>query len=332
MESANGDLSAIFTRQNTLNLTHLALNLSHYVNGVARRHAEVSRLMFGKHQVDAISNGVHAATWTAPSFQRLFDFQIPGWRADNYSLRYALSISPHELWDAHIGAKNQLFAYVREKAHVDLDPQILTLGFARRSTPYKRPDLLLSDPGRLEAIAARVGKLQIIFGGKAHPNDSGGKEIIQRILRMKNVPRSGLRIIYLENYDMQIARLMTAGVDVWLNTPLPPLEASGTSGMKAALNGVPSLSILDGWWLEGCIEGVTGWAIGDHHVSTAGEADRSVRDATSLYDQLELVVAPLFYRERPRFIEVMRHAIALNGSFFNTQRMVQQYVSKAYAG
>ena len=331
MEPANGDLSTIFTRQNTLNLTHLALNLSHYVNGVARRHAEVSRLMFGKHQVDAISNGVHAATWTAPAFQRLFDLQIPGWRTDNYSLRYALSISPHELWDAHIEAKNQLFAYIREKAHIDLDPQILTLGFARRSTPYKRPDLLLSDPGRLEAIAARVGKLQIIFGGKAHPNDSGGKEIIQRIFRMKNVARSGVRIIYLENYDMQLARLMTAGVDVWLNTPLPPLEASGTSGMKAALNGVASLSILDGWWLEGCIEGVTGWAIGDHHVSTAAEADRNVRDATSLYDQLELVVAPLFYRERPRFIEVMRHAIALNGSFFNTQRMVQQYVSKAYS-
>ena len=332
MDPANGDMSTLFTRQNTLNLTHLALNLSHYVNGVARRHAEVSRLMFGKHQVDAISNGVHAATWTAPSFQRLFDLQIPGWRADNYSLRYALSISPHELWDAHIEAKNRLLANVREKAHVDLDPQILTLGFARRSTPYKRPDLLLSNPGRLEAIAARVGKLQIIFGGKAHPNDSGGKEIIQRILRMKDTPPSGVRIIYLENYDMQIARLMTAGVDVWLNTPLPPLEASGTSGMKAALNGVPSLSILDGWWLEGCIEGVTGWAIGDHRVSAAAEADRNVRDATLLYDQLELVVAPLFYRDRPRFIEVMRHAIALNGSFFNTQRMVQQYVSKAYAG
>jgi starch phosphorylase len=217
-------------------------------------------------------------------------------------------------------------------ARVELDSQVLTLGFARRSTPYKRPDLLLTDPARLEAIVSRVGGLQVIYAGKAHPNDSGGKEIIQRILRVRDTSRSGVRIVFLENYDMQVARLMTAGVDVWLNTPLPPLEASGTSGMKAALNGVPSLSVLDGWWLEGCVEGVTGWAIGDHEVSIASGADRDAHDAGSLYDQLEHVVAPLYYRERPRFIDVMRHAIALNGAFFNTQRMVQQYVLKAYSG
>ncbi|MBL9209078.1 MAG: alpha-glucan family phosphorylase [Opitutaceae bacterium] len=331
LHPANGDLRDLFDRRNTLNLTLLALNLSHYVNGVARRHAEVSRVMFGKPQVDAISNGVHAGTWAAPSFQELFDRHIPGWRSDNYSLRYALSIPTDELWAAHVAAKGRLLAWVREHGGVEFDPQVLTLGFARRATPYKRPALVLSDPARLAALAARVGRLQIVFAGKAHPNDSGGKEIIQRILSRRGRLGPDVEIVYLENYDLEIARRVTAGVDVWLNTPLPPLEASGTSGMKAALNGVPSLSILDGWWLEGCIEGVTGWSIGDHHVSDAPAADRDAQDTRSLYDQLEHVVAPLFYRERPRFLEVMRSAIALNGSFFNTQRMVQQYVLKAYA-
>ena len=332
MEQPDGDLSGLFTARNTLNLTYLALNLSHYVNGVARRHAEVSRRMFRKEQVDAISNGVHAATWTARPFQTLFDRHIPGWREDNFSLRYASCIPGDELWDAHLAAKQQMVSWIREHAGVKLDPQVLTLGLARRSTPYKRPDLLLADPGRLEAIAAHAGRLQIVFGGKAHPNDTGGKEIIQRILRMRETLRASVPIVYLENYDMQLGQILTAGVDVWVNTPLPPLEASGTSGMKAALNGVPSLSVLDGWWLEGCIEDVTGWGIGDHDVSAAAETVRNADDATALYDQLEHAVAPRFYGDRPRFITMMRQAIALNGSFFNTQRMVQQYALKAYCG
>lgn len=332
LQHTNGDLESLFDRRNTLNLTLLALNLSHYVNGVARRHAEVSRRLFGKPQVDAISNGVHVATWTSPSLQQVFDRHIPGWRADNDSLRYALSIPTSEIWAAHLAAKERLLAWVGERNGTIFDPQVLTLGVARRSTPYKRTDLLLADPARLAAIAARAGRLQIVFAGKAHPNDSGGKEIIQRILRLRGQVGPGVGIVYLENYDMEIARLVTAGVDVWVNTPLPPLEASGTSGMKAALNGVPSLSILDGWWLEGCIEGVTGWSIGDHQVAETPGGDRNAADVRSLYDRLEHVVAPLFYRDRPRFLEMMRYAIALNGSFFNTQRMVEQYVLKAYAG
>jgi starch phosphorylase len=332
MAEPDGDLAGIFVPQNTLNLTHLALNLSHYVNGVAMRHAEVSRRLFGKYQIDAISNGVHAATWTAPAFQALFDAHIPGWRVDNFSLRYALSIPSHELWAAHLTAKEAFFAFIGERTGVRLDPLVLTLGFARRFTPYKRAELLLADPGRLEAIAGRGGGVQVVFAGKAHPNDSGGKEIIQRILRLRDTLRGKIRLVYLENYDLRIARQMVAGVDVWLNTPLPPMEASGTSGMKAALNGVPSLSVLDGWWLEGCIEGVTGWAVGGDQGSAGGSGDRTAQDASSLYDQLEHAVVPLFYRDRGRFIDVMRQAIALNGSFFNTQRMVEQYVLKAYAG
>lgn len=325
------ELREVFVPQNTLNLTYLALALSRFVNGVANRHAEVARHMFGKNQIDAISNGVHAATWTSAPFQALFDRHIPDWRADNFSLRYALSIPSAELWAAHFKMKEALFAWVRDHLGVTMDAQTLTLGSARRATAYKRPDLLFTDMERLKGIAARAGKVQVIFAGKAHPNDSGGKEAIQRIRRLRDAAPAGVQIVYLDNYDLGIARQLTAGVDVWLNTPLPPLEASGTSGMKAALNGVPSLSVLDGWWLEGCIEGATGWSIGDHQLAPASGADRTASDAASLYDQLEHVVLPLFYRERPRFIQVMRQAIALNGSFFNTQRMVQQYVMKAYS-
>ncbi|HEU4679063.1 MAG TPA: alpha-glucan family phosphorylase, partial [Terrimicrobiaceae bacterium] len=170
-------------------------------------------------------------------------------------------------------------------------------------------------------------RIQVVYGGKAHPADREGKELIKRIFQAKETLRHDIRIAYVENYDMELGALLTAGVDVWLNTPLPPLEASGTSGMKAAINGVPSLSILDGWWIEGCIEGVTGWAI-DSAVPLAG--DRTPHDAASLYDKLEQTVIPLFYANRTGFIDVMRHAIALNGSFFSTQRMLLQYVLKAY--
>ena len=329
-EPGTYDPSDIFRRDYVLNLTHLGLNLCHFVNGVAKRHAEVSRRLFAKFHIDEITNGVHAATWTAPAFHELFDRHMPGWEEDNFSLRYALNIPPSQLWEAHATTKRRLLDHIRATTGVTLEPETLTLGIARRMTPYKRADLLLQDVGRLKAIAAKVGRLQIVFGGKAHPNDSGGKEIIQHILRLRDSLLPEVAIVYLENYDMELAKVLIAGVDIWVNTPLPPMEASGTSGMKAALNGVPSFSILDGWWLEGCIEGVTGWAIGSGTVNPDADGRRSDEDAAAMYDKLEQVVAPLYYGDRARFLEVMRHAIALNGSFFNTQRMMQQYVLKAY--
>lgn len=332
LQADNGEPNPadIFSPHHTLNLTYLALNLSHYVNGVAKRHAEVSRGLFGKPQIEAITNGVHAATWTSPPFQALFDRHIPGWRADNFSLRYAHGLAGSELWAAHVEAKRRLLDHIRDRGHGTLDGAVLTLGVARRAAAYKRANLLLTDEARLKAVAAQHGRLQVIFAGKAHPNDHGGKEIIQSILRRREALRPEVEVVFLENYDLALARLLVAGVDVWVNTPLPPFEASGTSGMKAALNGVPSLSVLDGWWVEGCIEGATGWGIGNASTAEATEAQRSPQDAASLYDKLEHVVAPLFYRDRDGFIDVMRHTIALNGSFFNTQRMVQQYVLKAY--
>ena len=325
-----GTVGGPLRSEDMLNMTYLALNLSHYVNGVAKKHAEVSRHMFAEYQVDAITNGVHAATWTSPAFQALFDRHIAGWREDNFSLRYALGIPSSEVWQAHCAAKRELVQHVNHETNAGLDVDVLTLGFARRTATYKRADLLFRDPGRLRGISAKAGRLQIIYAGKAHPHDQEGKQLIQRIFQARDALKTDIRICYLPNYDLDLGRKLVAGVDVWLNTPEPPMEASGTSGMKAALNGIPSFSVLDGWWIEGCIEGVTGWALGDRCDITTNPGDRAVCDAASLYDKLEHVIIPLFYRERERFLDVMRHAIALNGSFFNTQRMVLQYVVRAY--
>jgi starch phosphorylase len=323
------EMKDIFCCGDLLNMTFLALNLSHYVNGVAKKHGEITRLMFAGYNIDAITNGVHAATWVADSFSELYDRYMTGWRQDNCSLRYALSIPKQEMWLAHMGAKKSLVHYVNSETNAGMDSDVFTIGFARRAATYKRADLLFSDIDRLRAIATLRGGLQIVYAGKAHPQDEAGKGQIERIFHARELLRDKIKIAYLQNYNMEIGKKMTAGVDIWLNTPQPPMEASGTSGMKAAVNGVPSLSVLDGWWIEGCIEGVTGWSIGPPDGAAAASADHS-EDAASLYDKLERIVMPLYYYNRDDFLEVMRHAIALNGSFFNTHRMLQQYVLKAY--
>src|SRR5262249_16331738 len=275
--------------------------------------------------INSITNGVHASTWTSPALQALFDRRIPEWRADNYYLRYAIGIPLQEIRQAHAEAKRALIAEISRRNGVALDPKVFTIGFARRATPYKRPDLVISNPDRLLQIADSVGPVQIIFGGKAHPHDVGGKELIRRIHEASAKLADVVKIVYVENYEMDIAAKMVAGVDLWLNNPMRPLEASRTSGMKAALNGVPRLSVLEGWWSEGHVEGVTGWSIG----SSSAEGDQS-KDAADLFLKLERVILPLFYGLPFAYAEVMRSAIALNGSFFNTQRMVEQYVRNAY--
>lgn len=312
-----------------LNMTYLALNLSRYVNGVARKHTEVSRLMFGGYHIDSITNGVHAATWTSEAFQDLFDRHMPGWREINCSLRYACSIPEEEIWQAHQDNKRRLLEYVNRVEATNFELESFTIGFARRATAYKRADLLFHDIERLRKMASRIGPLQIVYAGKAHPQDQAGQDLIRSIFDVKRKLKTPIQLVYLENYDIEIGRLLTSGVDLWLNTPQPPLEASGTSGMKAALNGVPSLSILDGWWIEGHMEGITGWAIGENHRQPSSGDDRE-NDACSLYQKLEEVVLPLYYRERNRYIEVMRNATGLNGSFFNTDRMVSEYLCQAY--
>ncbi|PYU76057.1 MAG: alpha-glucan family phosphorylase [Acidobacteria bacterium] len=315
----------------SLNMTQLALSLSTYVNGVAKQHGETSRQMFPEARIEAITNGVHAGTWTSPAFQQLFDRYIPSWREDNYSLRSALGLPAEEVWAAHLIAKHDLLEMVREKTGLQFDPEAFTIGFARRATGYKRADLILADLDRLRQIVKNAGSFQIIYAGKAHPNDGGGKDIIRRIFQAKRALRRTVPVVFLDDYNLELGGKMTSGVDLWLNTPQFPLEASGTSGMKAALNGVPSLSILDGWWVEGHIEGVTGWCIGESRRSAAGSAATdNAAEAESLYNQLEGVILPMYYNDRAKFLAVMQHAIAINGSFFNTQRMVQQYITDAY--
>jgi len=216
-----------------------------------------------------------------------------------------------------------LIDHVQETTGISLAPDVPILGFARRMTAYKRPDLLFADLDRLRAVA-RAHPFCVVMAGKAHPQDDGGKRLIQDVLRRRHDLFSQPMLVFLPNYDLTLAALLTAGCDVWLNTPLPPLEASGTSGMKAALNGVPSLSVLDGWWVEGCVEGVTGWAVGD------GRSESSGNDAASLYDKLERAVLPLYEGERKQWIKVMKGAISKNGSTFTAQRMIRRYAADAY--
>jgi starch phosphorylase len=314
--------------KNMLDMTYLALYFSRYVNGVAMRHGEVSRGMFPHYPINAITNGVHAVTWTAMPFRNLYDHHIPKWRHDNFYLRYAVNIPLDEIQSAHAQTKRDLLEWVQQRTSIRLDEEVMTIGFARRSTAYKRADLLFSDLDRLKGIARHVGPVQVIYGGKAHPRDEEGKALIRRIFEASAKVGDAVRVAYLENYDMALARDLCAGVDLWLNTPQRPQEASGTSGMKAALNGVPSLSVLDGWWIEGHVEGVTGWAISDGQVLT----EDATCDAASLYDKLECVILPMFYQRPTAFAEVRRSSIALNGAFFNTQRMIFQYLRNAYFG
>lgn len=321
------DVLKMLAGEDNLNMTLLALNLSKYINGVAKKHGEVSQSMFPGYQIESITNGIHSYTWTCDSFKRLFDKYIPGWANDPFSLRYALSIPKIEIWAAHVEAKKNLIDYLNSQPNGGFDYRVLTIGFARRAATYKRTDLVFSDINRLIHISNNIGKIQFVFSGKAHPKDWPGKELIKRIFLNINQLKGKIKIIYLENYDIELGKMLTSGVDLWLNTPQRPNEASGTSGMKAAHNGVPSLSVLDGWWIEGHIENVTGWSIGPRATDSTGNGQN---DAHELYEKLETMIVPMFYNECDKWIEIMQHSIAINASFFNTHRMVQQYVLNSY--
>ncbi|MGM5484056.1 MAG: alpha-glucan family phosphorylase [Nanobdellota archaeon] len=312
------------------NMTYLALNNSSHINGVAKKHKDISRKMFPGYQIDSITNGVHSVTWTCSSFRNIFDKYIPGWRKDNFMLRYALNIPKNEIWKAHEERKKELIDFVNRTTDTGMSYDTLTIGFARRAATYKRADLILRDVERLKKIAENR-PLQIIMAGKAHPNDDAGKGMIKHVFDIIESLPDNIKIVYLPNYEMWLGQLMTSGVDVWLNTPLRPLEASGTSGMKAAHNGVPHFSILDGWWLEGHVENVTGWSIGAR-MDDPEQASDDENDAKDLYKKLEEVIIPLFYDNKDGWIKMMHHTISHNASFFNTQRMVSQYVMNCYFG
>ena len=305
-----------------MNMTYLALRFSRFVNGVAMQHGKVSQKMFPEYKVYSITNGVHAATWLSESFQELFDKEIANWRTDNRYFRSVYGIDPARITACHVKNKHRLFSTLAKRTGHYFNPNMLTLGFARRVATYKRASLLLHDPARLVSIAQKIGGLQILFAGKAHPADTAGKGLIREVYEAAaKLNSAALKIYYIENYDWELGALLTQGVDVWVNTPRRPYEASGTSGMKAALNGVPSLSVLDGWWIEGCAEDTTGWAIED------GENEEA--EANSLYEKLEKRIAPL-YANPTAWAHIQQHCIGINGTFFNTNRMLSQYLSNAY--
>jgi len=311
-----------------LNMTLLGLNLSAFVNGVAKKHGEVSKSMFPGYEIHAITNGVHSFTWTCEDLKAVYDRYLPGW-AHEPSLFVRVGVIPdEELWAAHQAAKLRLVELVAARTGRSLSPEVLTFGFARRATAYKRADLLFTDLERLRRIAG--GKLQVIYAGKAHPRDEQGKRLIEAIHRCARALGEDIPVVYLENYDMDLALRLISGVDVWLNTPLRPREASGTSGMKAAHNGVLNFSVLDGWWIEGHIEGFTGWAIGPPATETSLVDTDDAQDVESLYEHLERKIIPLYYGDRHTWVRMMQNAIGKNAYFFNTHRMMRRYVTEAY--
>jgi len=312
-----------------LNMTLFALNLSAYINGVAKKHREVSREMFPGYEIHSITNGIHSYTWTCESFRKLYDKYLPGWANEPELLVRVDGIPDEEVWHAHTEAKKVLIDYVNKETDAGMDYNILTLGFARRATGFKRPDLIFSDMEKLKRINRRE-KIQIIYAGKAHPRDESGKRLIEEIFGYIDRLKDEVKVAYLKNYDMDLAGKLVSGVDVWLNTPLPPLEASGTSGMKAAHNGVINFSVLDGWWIEGRVEGVTGWSIGPDPDERLAMEEGRLRERDDLYNKLEYIIIPMFYQRRDEWIRMMENSIGKIAYYFNSHRMMRRYVTEAY--
>lgn len=330
-----------------LNMTHLALSLSGWVNGVARRHAEVARTLYPGYRVRAVTNGVHVGEWAHPAIAKLFDATLPGWRHDPETLLRADRLDPAALWSAHEEAKRGLVEEVAARTGRRLDPALPTFGFARRMTGYKRPDLIFSDMARLRAIADKY-PFQIVMAGKAHPKDAAGKAAIGQIALASKALGDTLPVVFVPGYDMALARHLVGGCDVWLNNPLPPMEASGTSGMKASLNGLLNFSVMDGWWIEACEEGVTGWAVDHYEAAALAEpespsvetpkagflpldaAEGPEAHARLLYEKLEGTILPLYHDDRAGWVRMMGQAISRIGPVFNSQHMMRRYASEAY--
>jgi len=315
--------------QDEVNMTLLALNLSRYVNGVAKRHRDYSEELFPRHHITAITNGIHSATWTCQCFRRLYDKYIPGWANEPELLTRADEIPNEDMWEAHEEAKRETLSFVADRTNVSMDLDTLTIGFARRATAYKRHDLFFSDIERLKEIN-KTGKIQAIFAGKAHPKDESGKILIGKVYSHIKELKGVMKAVYLQDYDIDVAAKLTSGVDVWLNTPLPPYEASGTSGMKATHNGVLNFSVLDGWWIEGHIEGVTGWSIGPRPDDPVSEMKRREYELKDLYSKLEYIIIPLFYKRRDEWIRMMKESITKLAYYFNSHRMMRRYATEAY--
>ena len=329
LETVELSLLKQYGGEERLNMTRLALKLSNYVNGVAKRHQEISSQMFSGYEIHAITNGVHSFTWTGESYRKIYDKYLPGWAIEPELLAKVEIIPDCEIWQAHEEQKKGLIEFANQKANGNLRDDVFTLGFARRVTEYKRPTLLFSNIERLRSISKK-GTVQVIFSGKAHPRDEGGKRLIEQIYSYSKKLKGDIEIVFLENYNMDIAARIVGGVDVWLNTPLRPMEASGTSGMKAAHNGVINFSVLDGWWIEGWIENLTGWAIGPHSAQALDDQNHALQESEDLYNKLEYVITPMFYERHDEWIRLMKNSIGKIAYYFNSHRMMRRYVTDAY--
>ncbi len=323
------DIIKEYASADVLNMTRLALNLSGFINGVAKKHGETTQKMFPGYKIRSITNGIHPHTWAHPASMELYDKYLPGWAKEPTLLIRVEVISHEEIWEAHYRAKRELVDYINSNYQRNFSYDTFTIGFARRASTYKRHTLLFRDLRRFK----RIGKsfpMQIVFAGKAHPNDNPGKEMIKEIFSYIDKLEDDIKIVYLENYNMEVAKKMVPGVDIWLNTPKRPMEASGTSGMKAALNGVVNFSVLDGWWVEGCIEGVTGWSIGPFSDEKFSPQEMEVRERQDLYGKLEYAILPMFYEQRDHWIEMMKNSIGKIAIYFNSHRMMHRYITDAY--
>ncbi|WP_158855489.1 alpha-glucan family phosphorylase [Halorhabdus sp. CUG00001] len=328
------DALRAYSHDQGLNMSLLALHLSGYANSVAKKHQEVSQNMFPEFDIDAITNGVHVPYWIGDAFGDLYDDHISGWRENPYKFKHATVLPDEDLWEAHQAQKRETIEFINEREGADLDPETLTIGFARRAAAYKRADLLFYDTDRLREIAETVGDFQVIYAGTAFPGDENGEQKIRDVVANAKDLEGVVDVEYVQNYDMELGAKLTSGVDVWLNNPRRPLEACGTSGMKAAYNGIPQFGTLDGWWVEGHIEGETGWKIGPEPAESTpdqtSDEEETRQDAMALYDQLENEVVPTYYDDREQWIDVMRQTIAFNGPYYHTRRMVREYLMDAY--
>jgi starch phosphorylase len=325
------ELRKIADDNGSLNMTFLGMNASRYKNAVSKKHAEVSKQMFPKNNLDYITNGIHLPFWISKPIRNIFNRKWPNWKANPKVLQNAIELDDLEIFDAHIENKFNLINYQKGHSYNLLDEELITFGFARRFATYKRAVLIFHDIDRLGQICQ--GKAQFIFAGKAHPKDLQGKEYIKKIFEAAEYLYDNYRVkvVLMENYNMDLAHMLVSGVDVWLNTPERYREASGTSGMKAALNGVLNCSILDGWWLEGYrMNPMAGWAIGpdDSNPNDPGVSNDMKLDSNAFYDILEKEIVPT-YMNHDEWLFRAKNAISL-ASFFNSDRMVEQYAEKAY--
>ncbi len=316
-----------------LNLSWLAIKNAKNVVAVSRKHKFVSEQIFEGYRLKYVTNGIHHIKWASAHHKMLYAKYINGWEDDPDLLRGAACIPDNEFAQAHILSKETLVEMVNSESDASFIPENFTIAMAKRITHYKRNNLILSNPNKLIEIAENKGNIQIIFAGKAHPADPDGLAMIKSIHNASQYIASKtkkIKIAFLENYNIHKADIILAGVDLWLNNPVRPLEASGTSGMKASLNGVPNFSVLDGWWLEACMEGINGWGIGPRPAWTDLSYSDDVQDLNDIYGKLEFNILDLYYKNFSDYLKIMKMAVSTIAPHFNTHRMVSEYVTDLY--